>query len=129
MKNIYKEIELDTEIMQASPHRLVQLMFEKIVDGILISKHLLQENDIPKKCQTITKVIDIVVYLRQTLDTEKPECRDISTHLSNVYSYVEHQLVLANLKNDPVYLDNALQHIQKIKDAWDKIGETAHDEA
>lgn len=121
MNNIYKEIELDTEIMQASPYRLVQMMFEKCIDGILISRQLIRENDIPKKCHMITKVIDIVCYLRETLDMENEECHELSTHFKNVYDYVEHQLILANLKNEIQYLDNAYKHLQKIKTAWDKI--------
>ncbi len=123
MNNIYKEIELDTEIMQASPHRLVQMMFEKCMDGIIISRQLMRENDTPKKCHMLTKVINIICHLRDTLDMENEECRELSTHLKNVYDYIEHQLIMANLKNEPIYLDNAMKHLQRISAAWDKIEE------
>jgi flagellar protein FliS len=124
MKDFYNEIEIDSEVMEASPHRLVQLMYEKCIDGIQISRHLMRENDVPKKCRAITKVIDIVNYLKISLNMEAEEAKELSQHLHNVYSYIEHQLSLANLKNETIYLDNALSKLQKIKESWDKIGTT-----
>jgi flagellar protein FliS len=127
MKDIYNEIGLETEIMEASPYRLIQMMFEKCVDGIQISRHLMKENDVPKKCQTLTKVINIIVYLKQSLNMEDESCRELSQHLMNVYTYIENQLVLANMKNETIYLDNALAQLLKIKKTWDEIGEPVNE--
>jgi len=121
MKDMYKDISIETEVLDASPHRLVQMMYEKCIDGIQISRHLMHENDVPKKCQAITKVIDIITYLKLTLNMDDPEAKKLSQHLMVVYDYIEHQLFLANMKNDPVHLDNALVNLKKIKAAWDAI--------
>ncbi len=122
MDDLYKSIGVETEVMEATPHRLVQMMFEKCIDSINLSRHLIRENDIPKKCHLITQVLDIVAYLKSILNTEDESAKELSTHLINVYSYIENQLFMANLKNDTTYLDNALDKFKKIKESWDQIG-------
>lgn len=122
MKNIYGEIGIETEVMEATPHRLVQMMYEKCIDGIQISRQLMHERDVPRKCQSITKVIDIINYLKHCLNLEDESCKDMSENLLALYTYIEEQLIMANMKNEVKYLDNALIHLKKIKDSWDKIG-------
>tara|TARA_R110000868_G_scaffold93170_3_gene257989 strand:- start:470 stop:838 length:369 start_codon:yes stop_codon:yes gene_type:complete len=121
MKDGYQSIALETEVLDASPHRLVQMMYEKCINNIGVIKHHMNENNIEKKCHSINQVLDIIGYLKQILNKDNEESRELSHHLMIVYEYVEKQLFMANLKNSEVYLDNASAQLMKIKASWDKI--------
>lgn len=121
MTKIYEEIAIDTEVLEASPHRLIQMMLERCVQHINMSRHFMEANDIPKKCKAISKAMDIIAYLKLSLNMEEKAARELSERLDIVYTYIDKQLLTANLKNDPTYLNLALTHLMKIKNSWDAV--------
>lgn len=123
MMGLYEKINVETEIMDASPHRLIQISLEKCAQHIQMSRHYMEQKDIVKKCQSISKAMDIAAYLRHILNKEDTEASKLSDKLEVVYSYIDRQLLMANMKNDPQYLDAALHSLMIIKSAWDEIGD------
>lgn len=119
----YASIGLETEVLDASPHRLIQMMYERLVKLIHLTRQQMIAKDIPKKCQSISKALDIIGYLKMSLNFDHPEAAALSERLDHVYSFVERQLIEANMKNDPEFLDIALEKILTIKSAWDSIAD------
>lgn len=122
MTKLYEQIGLETEVLDASPHRLIQMLLEKSLQQINLSRLYLQQNDIAKKCAAIDKAMDIVLYLKLSLNMEDPQAVELSQKLDVVYSFVEKQLLEANRNNSAQYLDAAISNLLTIKSGWDEIG-------
>lgn len=121
--NLYDKIKAETEVLQANPHRLIQLLFERSLQQIQMARHHMERKNLEKKSEAITKAMDIIFHLRGSLNFNEPEAKKISEKLSVVYMQIEKELLNANLKNDPLFLDKAKLLLEPIKESWDKIGE------
>lgn len=123
MTKLYEQIGIETEVLSASPHRLIQMLLDRAIQQIKLSTIYMQQNDIAKKCHAISRSMDIVCYLRLILEKENPQTKELSEKLSLVYEFVEKQLLKANITNDAKPLDDALNNLVQIKSGWDGIGE------
>ena len=122
--SLYGKIGAETEAMNATPHRLIQLLFERAIQQIQLARHYMERKEIAKKCQAVTKAIDVIEHLRASLNFDDKNAKKISEKLSDVYKYIEAVLLKAHLKNDPILLDEALAKLNPIKTAWDNIAST-----
>ncbi len=118
---LYNDIEISTEVMTASGHRLIQMLLDKTLQQIQVAKKFVVENNLEQRNQALKKVSDIVSYLRSCLNFNDPLAKDLSTLLDAVYVFVETSVLNATLKNEVVYLDQAYQVIFAIKSGWDGI--------
>jgi flagellar protein FliS len=107
------------EIEEASPHRLIQMLFEGCLQRIAVAKGAIQRKEIALKGESIGKAIGILGGLRSSLDLNQGE---IATNLDRLYDYMERRLVDANLKNDISILDEVTGLLKDVKSAWDAIG-------
>jgi|SRR5579883_702950 flagellar protein FliS len=121
----YSEIEISTDVLTASSHRLIQLMFEKCAQHIELSKTYILVNDIPKKLHSISKAMDILEYLRMCLNHQDEKASELSSLLDSLYAYLQKNLVQANANNDIQCLDEAKKILTELKSGWDGIGESA----
>lgn len=122
-QKIYSDIELTTEVMSASKHRLIQLLYEKCLQQMSFAKNAIIDKDVKRKHQTIAKASDIVNYLRVCLNFKDERARDLATLLDSNYVFVEKCLLKATLKNDVESLDQAHMIISTIKSGWDGIAD------
>jgi flagellar protein FliS len=119
MKNgDYEEIEVISEVLEASPHKLILLLLEKCLNSIDKAILAIHQNDIPTKIAAIDKILDILSYLRLCLNFEDPKTKEISTALDSVYTYVQNIVVRANASNNDKDLSEAYQLILNIKEGW-----------
>lgn len=116
--NKYK-LGVVAEVEEASPHRLIQMLYEGALQRIAIGKGAMQRKEIALKGQSISHAIAIVGGLRSSLDLSQGE---IAVNLDNLYEYMERRLLEANLKNDAEVLDEVSGLLKDIKSAWDAIG-------
>lgn len=117
----YQNIDLESQVLSASPHKLIQMLLDGCLQRISIAKIHIQNGNIPEKIKMITKAIDIVVALRCNLaDIDNNE---VSKQLFSLYEFVENHLIFANLKNSIEKLDEAYHIINTIKSGWDAIAE------
>lgn len=117
----YSDIELTTEVMSASPHRLVQMLYEKFLHHMEIAKNSMGKNKEVANT-SIKKASDIVAYLRECLKADNDETRKVAEQLDSSYVIVEKCLLNATIKKDKEYLDIAAMVIANIKSGWDQIG-------
>lgn len=120
----YAKVNTQSSIEDASPHRLIQMLFEGAISAIGYAKTHLDRNEIPEKCASITRALHIIGGLRVSLDKENGG--EIADNLDNLYDYMERRLVEANAKNSPVMLDEILGLLKEIKGGWDSIPEEFH---
>lgn len=121
----YKKVGKESDAAFASPHRLIQMLFEGALEKISIAKGHMERNEIAAKGQNIGWAISIVEGLRTSLD--KSAGGEIAENLDALYEYVERRLTEANLENKIEYLDESSQLLKTVKSAWDEISDQVAD--
>lgn len=118
----YHDVGVSTEVMSASSHQLIQLMFDKCLSHIDLARNYMLSHDALKKRQSITKALDIVEYLRMCLNHKDEKSQELSSLLDSLYVYMQRNLLKANLSDDMVSLEEARKVLDNIKSGWDGIG-------
>ena len=85
----YDNIAAETEVLDANPHRLIQLMLDRCLQQMQLAKHFMERKDINKKCEAIAKAHDIILHLRAALNHTEQSAKALSEKLNNVYEYIE----------------------------------------
>jgi flagellar protein FliS len=106
-------------IESASPHRLIQMLFEGALEKIELARLFIEQDQIAKKAEHITWAMNIIDGLRLSLDKEVGG--DIAENLEQLYDYMNRRLLEANLHSDPAILDEVSSLIKEIKSGWDAI--------
>jgi flagellar secretion chaperone FliS len=117
----YKEVGTQTQVDSASPHRLIQMLFEGALEKIYLAKGYMSRGEIALKGSHISWAISIIDGLRMSLDKEAGG--EIAANLDALYDYMGRRLVEANLKNDTAMLDEVAGLLMDIKSAWDVVPE------
>ncbi|WP_339548138.1 flagellar export chaperone FliS [Pseudomonas sp. RA_35y_Pfl2_P32] len=117
----YQKVNSHAQISEASPHRLIQMLYEGGLDRLAQAKGALERGDTPQKCLMLTKAIDIITGLRQGLDEEKAEDPASIQQLASLYDYMNTQLLQANISNDPQIIDEVARLLITLKSGWDGI--------
>jgi flagellar protein FliS len=115
----YSSLKVRSSVDDASPHRLIQMLFEGALERIAQAKGALQQNQIARKGELIGKAVNIVGGLQGSLnDTEGGA---LAGHLDDLYDYIIRRLTQANFSNDPAILDECGRLLSEVKSAWDAI--------
>ncbi len=118
----YNDIELSTDVMTASSHRLIQILINKCLQNMELAKIYIEKKDVIKKCQSISKAMYIINYLRACLNFKDKTTYELSTLLDSIYKFIEKELLDANMYNDFDHLNQAISLLTTIKSGWDGIG-------
>ena len=119
----YQQVNTQSSVAYASPHRLIQMLMEGAFERIAVAKGCIQRQDIAGKGEQIGKAIDIVGGLREGLNHEAGG--EIAANLDALYAYLQKRLLEANLRSDIATLDEVADLLRPVKEAWDAIGATA----
>ncbi len=112
------------EVESASPHRLVLMLFDGALQAIRQARIHMGQGQIAEKGQLLGKAISIVEEgLRASLD--KAAGGELAQNLEALYEYCARRLFEANLKNDPVLLDEVERLLADLREAWATIGQTS----
>jgi flagellar protein FliS len=117
--NQYKQVGVHSAVMDATPHRLVQMLMEGVLEKVALAKGNIARNEIAKKGENISKAITIVGGLQASLNKEAGG--ELSENLSNLYDYIARRLVMANIRSDERILDEIANLIMEVKAGWDAI--------
>jgi flagellar protein FliS len=103
-----------TSILTASSENLTFMLYDECLKQIRIAKKYIEEKDIEKKNSALQKAQDIITELMSTLDMSY----EISFNLMRLYEFVCRLLVHANIHNTTKELDDALDLITELREAW-----------
>jgi flagellar protein FliS len=115
----YQQVSVHSSIMDATPHRLVQMLMEGALEKIALAKGNMANNNIASKGENISKGIAIIGGLKSSLNKDVGGA--LAENLSNLYDYMTQRLVVANLHNDANILDEVAGLMVDIKMGWDGI--------
>jgi flagellar protein FliS len=121
MARLYQTVKVDTGVSSASPHRLVEMLFEEFLASCTRARGALQKRDIAEKGQAIGRAARIIEEgLRAGLNMEAGG--QLAHDLNDLYRYVTLRLTHANLHSDDPAIAECIALIQPLHDAWRAIG-------
>jgi len=117
----YSSVKTQTNVLDASPHRLIQMLFEGALERIAQAKGAILQNQIARKGELIGKAINIVGGLQGSLNDK--EGGELAANLDGLYEYIVRRLLKANLNSDPDILDECGRLLGELKSGWDGIAD------
>jgi flagellar protein FliS len=121
----YRNVSLESEIAVASPHRIIQMMFEGALQRIAQAKYAIQQKNPAQKGENIGKAISIIAGLSGSLNMDAGA--DVSANLDSLYEYMLRRLSEANVANDVEMLEEVSALLRTIKEGWDSIPQDMHE--
>jgi flagellar protein FliS len=112
----YRTVSLHGRLESEEPHRLIQLLFDGLLERLARADACLRDGRIAEKCKHLDRAMAVLDGLRLSLDRDKGGT--IAANLDALYEYVSDRLVLANLDNDPVLLEEVTGLMSQISSAW-----------
>ena len=124
MASTYKKVGVESRVESASPHELINLLFEGLLSTLNVAKLHMIAGDIPAKSKAITKASRIITEgLKGSLD---PKGGDLTDNLTMLYDYCVTTLMEAHLKNDVALIDEVIALIAPLSDTWKSINVNAN---
>lgn len=119
----YQQVNTQTSVTDADPHRLIQLLLNGALERINMAKGRIESKDYAAKGNLIGKSIEIVSALKGSLDFEQGS--QLAGNLEALYDYIERGLLEASVRNDPEKLEEMASLLRTIKEGWEGIREEA----
>jgi len=117
----YQKIDTLSNIEDASPHRLIQMMMERALAKIGVAHGHMERHEVQRKGINISDAIDIIEGLQASLNHKADE--RMSANFDALYSYMMRRLLEANLHDDLAILDEVAGLLSELKEAWDAIAD------
>ena len=115
----YKKTNLEAELSVADPHRVIQMMYEGLIERLSQAKGAIMRHDYEYKADRIAKAVGIINGLQSALDNRSnPE---LGQRMFALYDYMKELLTKASVSLDTAPIDEVINLILPIKQAWDQI--------
>ncbi|MEK3798564.1 flagellar export chaperone FliS [Peribacillus sp. FSL H8-0477] len=115
---------LTKEILyKKTSQELTALLYEALLDHLEAAKLLIIKNQFLKANEKLQRCNDILQRLGVGL---KYEAGPIAEQLDGIYNYLAKQIILANRKKDYVLIEEVLQVLVPIVQAWNKAMKMNH---
>ena len=117
--NQYKQVGTQAAIETADPHTLIKMLIDGAIERINKAKYFMQEKDVARKGESVSRAISIIDGLKISLDTDRGD--KIAENLASLYDYMQRQLLAANVHNKSETLDEVLSLLNDIRSGWASI--------
>lgn len=104
-------------VLTASPIELIVMLYDGLHKDMMLAQRAIRKRDTTGANTNLLKAQAIVRELRNSLDMSFP----ISKELADIYDFIMHHLVEANMKKDETKIDEALELVDELRDAWKEI--------
>jgi flagellar protein FliS len=121
----YQQMNTRFAVESASPHRLIQLMMERVLTKIAIARGYMERGAVSEKGKHIGDAIGVISGLRASLN-HKADAR-MCGNFDALYDYMSRRLLEANLRDDTKILDEVAGLLRELKEAWDAIADRVGD--
>jgi flagellar protein FliS len=121
LASAYQQVGLETATATATPHKLIEMLFEGFQDAVARARGAMLARQIEAKGRAIGHAARIVEEgLKAGLNLA--DGGKIAADLDALYAYVAMRLTYANLHNDAAALDECSRLIEPVRIAWAEIG-------
>jgi flagellar protein FliS len=119
-RNAYQAVQVGTGVDGASPHQLIAMLFDGLIDCIAQARGAIRAGKIEEKGRAISRAVRIVDEgLKAGLNLK--EGGALAAQLNDLYAYMALRLTQANLRSDEAALDECVQLIEPLRSAWAQI--------
>lgn len=125
--NAYKKGNLKQEIATADPHKITLLLMQGALERMAYAKGCIERKDFEGKSQNLARATAIIVSLRDSLDMESGG--EVAENLAALYNYMTERLTDASVQNSLSIMDEVINLMLPIKNAWAEIPDEAKQEA
>ncbi|MFC3609655.1 flagellar export chaperone FliS [Stutzerimonas tarimensis] len=115
----YQTVNRNAQVLEASPHRLIQMLMEGGLERIAQARGALERGQVALKGELIGKAVAIIGGLREALNPEVGG--EYAANLDSLYEYMMRRLTEANRHSDVERLDEVSGLLRKVKEGWDGI--------
>jgi flagellar protein FliS len=121
MAHAYRRVGVESIVDGASPHRLVELLFDGCMESLAQARGYLRSGQIEAKGRALSRATRIIEEgLKASLNLR--DGGGLADDLNSLYGYVAMRLTLANVRNDEAVIDECCRLIEPLRDAWKAIG-------
>ena len=110
----YKQTRVET----AGPLQLIIMLYVGAIRFTRQAAHAIEERDYEKANEYLKRAQDIIDELNFSLNLE---AGDIAKNLQQLYEFINHQLVQANIKKDAASLQSVERILVTLRSAWDEL--------
>jgi flagellar secretion chaperone FliS len=106
----------DSEVLNASPERLVQIVYDVAARSIASARLCLETKDIQGRVRHVNTAFSALVELTSGLDFEAG--KEIAQNYANIYDYCQRRLIEGHVRQDDAILAEAQSLIGDLQEAW-----------
>lgn len=122
----YKKVNVESSMLAADPHQVILMMLDGALESMANAKGAIERKDLAMKSQMMTKAVNILTALQNSLDKEAEPT--ISENFSTLYDYCINQLNEANISLDVSIIDEVYTFLSPLRDAWKEMPESSKQE-
>lgn len=115
----YQHVQVNAGVAGASPHGLIQMLYDGLLERIAQLKGAINQKDIELKHKKVNQAMGILLGLREALNVD--ESSELVNHLDGLYDYIQRQLWDAHVNNTPTLLDECTELVVEVSTAWRDI--------
>ena len=117
----YRQVGVQSGVDSASPHMLIKMLFDGLIQSLNAARGALQRGDIAEKGRQIGKAVRILEEgLKGGLNPAQGG--EIAGNLAALYDYCVSRLTLANMRNDLALVEEVVSLITPVAQSWSEIG-------
>ena len=119
--NAYRQVGAHSGVENASPHALIQMLFEGLFQSLNAARGAMERGEIEEKGRHLGKAVRILQEgLAAGLDLDKGG--ELAGNLKLLYDYSVKQLTHANVHNDVGLVEEVIGVLQTVAQGWKEIG-------
>ena len=119
--NAYRQVGAHSGVENASPHALIQMLFEGLFQSLNAARGAMKRGEIEEKGRHLGKAVRILQEgLAAGLDLDKGG--ELAGNLKLLYDYSVKQLTHANVHNDVGLVEEVIGVLQPVAQGWKEIG-------
>ena len=120
LANAYAKVSIETGVITADPLKLVLMLYEGAMLAVSDARRYAESGSIAARGEAISKAIMIIESgLKASLDTSAGG--ELALQLAELYDYMSHRLLLANLENRPDWLAEVSRLLGELDGAWREL--------
>jgi flagellar protein FliS len=116
----YQSVDISSRIEGATPHQLVQIMYEELLKALDAMAFATSRGDYVQRGEHQSKVLAVLIGLETSLDFDKGG--QIAVDLVAIYREARRLVIAGGREGDARLVMQAREMIQEISSAWDAIG-------
>jgi len=119
----YKNVNTQSEMVDASPHRLIQMLMEGGLRCIAQARGCMERGELAQKSKLLAQAQNIINGLREGLDFKAGGA--LAANYARLYDYMTRRLSTANRENSVTMLEEVSGLLLNLKMGWDAIDPAA----